>query len=180
MSKEDKFIYLSILAELIQALDHDYRNDERYVIETGKKPLNETTILGLISKYNPNLDEHAQGWVTKTIQEIDDDLQRAKKNTLLNTEERDVLVNNIAISRPCRIQRSMNKSVYYAGVTALAFIIQQGKIQYIIAPMYPKFLHVLHSLQGALRSLHPQIDSIIDIYEDQGHLLVQLKIQGSR
>jgi hypothetical protein len=46
--------------------------------------------------------------------------------------------------------------------------------------MYPKFLHVLHSIQGSLRALHPPVDSSIDIYEQQGHLVVQLKIQGGR
>ncbi len=179
-SKEDKFVYLSILAELIQALDHDYKDDERYVVETGRKPLDEMSILTLIGKYKPNLNEHAQKWVTKTSQEADAEVQRAKDNALLNAEEREVLINNIEILRPYRIQRSMNKSVYYEGVTALALIIQQGKIKYITAPMYPKFLHVLHSVQGALKLLHPQIDSAIDIYEEHEHLLVQLKILSGR
>lgn len=179
-SKEDKFVYLSILAELIQALDHEYKNDERYVIETGRKPLDEMTILGLISKYKPNINEDAQSWVIKTTQEADTEVQRAKNNTLLNAEEREVLVKNIEILRPYRIQRSINKSVYYEGVSALTSIIQKGNIEYITAPMYPKFLHVFHSVQGALKLLHPPVDSKIDIYEDQGHLAVELKILGSR
>lgn len=179
-SKEDKFVYLSILAELIEALDHEYASDQRYVVETGNKPLDENILLELIRKRPSNLDEQIEYWTEKTIQEIDDDIKRTQNNPIVSTEERDALKKNLEILRPYRIQRSINKSVYYAGVALLASIIQKSGIQYIVTPMYPKFLHVLHSVQGALRSLHPSIDSTLDIYAEQSHLVIQLKIQGSR
>ena len=179
-SKEDKFIYLSILAELIEALDHEYANDQRYVVETGNKPLDEHILLDLIRKRPSNLDEQIEYWFAKTTQEIDDDIKRGRENLILNAEERQVLINNIEILRPYRIQRSINKSVYYAGVKLLASIIKQSGIQYITTPMHPKFLHVLHSVQGSLRGSHPPVDSAIDIHEQQGHLVVQLKILGGR
>lgn len=179
-SKEDKFVYLSILAELIEALDHEYASDQRYVVETGNKPLDENILLDLIRKRPSNLDEQIEYWYGKTTQEIDDDIKRARENLILNAEERQVLINNLEILRPYRIQRSINKSVYYAGVKLLASIIKASGIQYITTPMYPKFLHVLHSAQGSLRAMHPPVDSAIDIYEQQGHLVVQLKILGGR
>lgn len=179
-SKEDKFVYLSILAELIEALDHEYTSDQRYVVETGHKPLDETILMELIRKRPSNLDEQIEYWSAKTTQEIDDDIKRAQNNPILTQEERDILKNNLEIIRPYRIQRSINKSVYYAGIKLLASIIRQSAIQYITTPMYPKFLHVLHSLQGALRAMHPPVDSTIDIYEHQGHLAVELKILGGR
>lgn len=177
-SKEDKFVYLSILAELIEALDHDYASDQRYVVETGSKPLDENILLELIRKRPSNLDEQIEYWIAKTTEEIDDDVQRAQNNPILSAEERQVLVNNLEILRPYRMQRSINKSIYYAGVNLLALIIKQSGIQYITTPMYPKFLHVLHSVQGALRAMHPPVESSIDIYEEQGHLVVQLKTLG--
>ena len=179
-SKEDKFVYLSILAELINSLDHEYISDKRYVIEAGRKPLDENILLETIRKRPSDLDEQISYWITKTTKEIDDDIQRAKENPILNTEEREVLKKNLEILRPYRLQRSINKSIYYAGVNLLASIIRQSDIQYITTPMYPKFLHVLHSVQGALRAFHPSIESNIDIYEEKSHLLVQLKIQGNR
>lgn len=179
-SKEDKFIYLSILAELIEALDHEYVSDKRYVFETGHKPLDETILLELIRKRPSNLNEQIEYWAAKTAQDIDDDIKRAQSNPILNQEERDVLKNNLEILRPYRMQRSINKSIYYAGVKLLASIIKQAGIQYILTPMHPKFLHVLHSVQGALRAMHPSVDSSIDIHEEQGHLVVKLIIQGSR
>jgi GTP:adenosylcobinamide-phosphate guanylyltransferase len=179
-SKEDKFIYLSILAELIEALDHEYVSDQRYIVETGNKPLDETILLDLIRKRPSNLDGQIEYWFNKTIKEVDDDIERARKNLILNSEERQILIKNLEILRPYRIQRSINKSIYYAGVKLLASIIKQSHLQYILTPMYPKFLHVLHSVQGALRAMHPPIDSTIDIHEEKGHLVIQLKIQGSR
>ncbi len=179
-SKEDKFIYLSILAELIEALDHEYANDQRYVVETGNKPLDQNILLELIRKRPSNLNEQIEYWIAKTTEEIDDDIKRAQNNPILSQEERDILKSNLEILRPYRMQRSINKSVYYAGVKLLASIIKQGSIQYIVTPMHPKFLHVLHSVQGTLRAIHPPLDSKIDIYEDQGHLSVELKILGSR
>lgn len=178
-SKEDKFIYLSILAELIEALDHEYTSDQCYVVETGHKPLDENILLELIRKRPSNLDEQLEYWIEKTTKNVNDDVQRARKNPILSTEERQVLENNLEILRPYRIQRSINKSVYYAGVKLLASIIKQSGIHYITSPMHPKFLHILHSVQGALRTLHPSVESTIDIYEEQGHLVVQLKTQGS-
>ncbi|MDD5212147.1 MAG: hypothetical protein PHV62_07010 [Sulfuricurvum sp.] len=178
-SKEDKFIYLSILAELIEALDHEYTSDQCYVVETGSKLLDENILLDIIRKRPSNLDEQIDYWAVKTTEDIDDDIKRAQSNPLLNQEERNVLKNNLEILRPYRMQRSINKSIYYAGITLLASIIKRDGIQYIVTPMYPKFLHVLHSVQGALRVIHPPVDSTIDIHEDQGHLVIQLKIQGN-
>lgn len=179
-SKEDKFIYLSILAELIEALDHEYTNDQRYIVETGSKPLDENILLELIRKRPSNLDEQIEYWVAKTTQDIDDDIKRAQNNPILSQEEKEVLKNNLEILRPYRIQRSINKSIYYAGVKLLASIIKQSGIQYIITPMHPKFLYLLHSVQGTLRAIQPPLDSMIDIYENQGNLAVKLKILGAR
>lgn len=179
-SKEDKFVYLSVLAELIEALDHEYASDQRYVVETGHKPLDETILMELIRKRPSNLDEQIEYWSAKTTQEIDDDIKRARQNLVLSAQERQVLEDNLEILRPYRLQRSINKSIYYTGINLLASIIKQSGIQYITTPMYPKFLHVLHSVQGSLRAMHPPVDSSIDVYEDKGHLAVQMKILGSR
>lgn len=175
-AKEDKFVYLSILAELIEALDHDYIDNKRYIADVGNTPLDQTTLLELIRKRPSNLDEQIEYWIAKTTQEIDEDIKRAHDNHLLKAEEKEVLNKNLEILRPYRIQRSINKSVYYAGVKLLASIIKQGSIEYIVTPMYPKFLHVLHSVQGALHAIHPPVDSKIDIYEEHEHLFVELKI----
>lgn len=176
--KEDKYIYLSIVAELIRSLDHEYVLGQRYVVMTGKKPLDPAAILSLIRSYDSELDEAIAERTTLTEKEILEEMARARENRLLNDEERRVLIKNIELLRSYRIQRSINKAVYYSAIATLARIVKKGHIDYITAPMYPIFTHVFHSIQGVLAKLHPPIDSRIDIFEENGHLTVRIKLKN--
>jgi hypothetical protein len=174
--KDDKFIYLSIVAELIQALTHEYVGGERYTHMTAKKPMDVDSILELIRRNDPLLDQEIEDRQKIVAQEIQEELERAQTNKVLCEEERNVLVKNIELLRSYRVNRSINKTVYYSAISSLAHIIQKGHIDTIFAPMFPKFTHVFHSIQGSLVKLHPPIDSTIDIYEENGHLNVRLDI----
>ncbi|MDQ7061961.1 MAG: hypothetical protein Q9M43_12935 [Sulfurimonas sp.] len=74
------------------------------------------------------------------------------------------------------IQRSINKSVYYCAVNSLANELEDDKISYIVAPMFQKFAHVLHSVQGVLLQRKLPIDTKLDIYQEDGKLLVKLQV----
>lgn len=176
LNKEDKFIYLSIVAELIQALDHEYIGGKRYTHLTSNKPLDTDQILNIIRHNDPNLDQEIEERRKLVEQEIEEELARAHENRVLCEEEKEVLIKNIQLLHNYRITRSLNKTVYYSGITSLAHLIQQGHVDHIYAPMFPKFNHVFHSIQGALVKLHPPIDSTIDIYEENAHLNVRLEI----
>jgi len=176
LNKDDKFIYLSIVAELIQALNHEYEGGKRYTYLTSNKPMDTDRILEVIRQNDPMLDQEINDRQKIVEQEISDELERATTNRVLCDEECSVLVKNIELLRTYRINRSINKTVYYSGITSLAHIIQKGHIDTIFAPMFPKFNHVFHSIQGALVKLHPPIDSAIDIYEENGHLNIRLDI----
>jgi len=175
-SKADKYIYLGTLAELIRALDHEYQDNQNYITQTEQRLYDEKSILALIRTYIPNLNEKIEEWIEKTTQKIDSDIMRAQNNLILNDETREILINNIEWIRPYQIQRTINKSIYYAGVEALAIIVKQRHIKYISTPIDSKLLHILHSLRGPLRQLHPPFDSKIEIYKKQEHLVVELKI----
>lgn len=175
-NKEDKFAYLSIVAELIQALDHNYQADERYTYLAKAEPLKSDTILDLIKSKDEDLLSEIEDRRLLVENEIADELKRAHENKLLCQEECDVLVRNIEMLRSYQISRAINKTVYYAGINVLANEIKKGHIDYIAAPMFPKFLHVFHSVQGALSKMHPPIDSNIDIREHDAHLQVRLEI----
>lgn len=176
LNKDDKFIYLSIVAELIQALNHEYEGGKRYTYLASNKPMDIDRILDLIRSNDPLLDQEIQDRKKLVEQEIEEELKHAYANKVLCEEEKEVLIKNIEMLRTYRINRSVNKTVYYSGITSLAHIIQKGHIDHIFAPMFPKFSHVFHSIQGALVKLHPPIDSNIDIYEEDGHLSVRLDI----
>lgn len=176
LNKEDKFIYLSIVAELIQALNHEYEGGKRYTYLTSNKPLDTDRILELIRQNDPQLEQEIKDRQKIVEHEIEEELERAHSNKVLCEEEKEVLVKNIELLRHYRINRSINKTIYYSGIASLAHIIQQGHIDRIFAPMFPKFNHVFHSIQGALVKLHPPIDSTIEIYEEDAHLSVRLDI----
>jgi hypothetical protein len=114
--------------------------------------------------------------VVRTSRDIEDSISRAQRNTLLANEAKEALINNIKIMESYSVQRAINKAVYYAGMDALASIIKKRHIKYIKTTIEPKLLHVLHSLQGTLRRLHPPIDSKMEIVEKQEHLIAELVI----
>ncbi|WP_295055922.1 hypothetical protein [Sulfuricurvum sp.] len=176
LNKEDKFVYLSIVAELIQALNHEYEGGKCYTYLASNKPLDIDRILELIRQNDPLLDQEVQDRQKIVEHDIAEELEHAHSNKVLCEEEKEVLIKNIELLRNYRISRSINKTVYYSGITSLAHIIQKGHIDSIFAPMFPKFSHVFHSIQGALVKLHPPIDSNIEIYEENGHLSVRLDI----
>lgn len=177
-NKEDKFVFLSIVAELIRALDHEYIEGERYISITGQKPLDANIIFSIIRTYDPALEQEIADRKADREKEIGSQIEHAKGNRLLCDEECQVLIKNIELLRTYNIQRTINKSVYYSGINTLARLIQKGHISHITAPMYATFAHVFHSIQGALKKLHPPIDSNIDVYEEDGHLNVQLKLKS--
>ncbi len=147
-NKADKFVYLGALAEIIRALDHDYQDNKNYTTQTEQKVYDEKSILDLIRTYTPDLDQKIEEWILITTQIIDSDIQRAQNNLMLCCETKEILINNIEWIRDYQIQRATNKSIYYAGVEALAAIIKQRQIEYVATSLDPKFLHILHSIRG--------------------------------
>lgn len=175
-NKDDKFIYLSIVAELIRALDHNYLDGQRYTYLAMAKPLSTEEIFDIIADKDNCLLTEIKERQNLAETEFQDELKRAHENKVLCEEEKDVLISNIELLHSYQVSRAVNKTVYYAGINAIANEIKQGHIDYINAPMFPKFLHVFHSIQGALSKMHPPVDSSIDIHEHDGHLHVRLDI----
>ncbi|MFY9141910.1 hypothetical protein [Sulfuricurvum sp.] len=175
-NKEDKFVYMSFVAELIKALDHPYINDKRYIYTPAKAITDTDVILDLFKTYDPSLPNEIEDRKKMTEAEIDNEVEREKNNRLLLPEEREIYVKNIQLLRQYRINRAINKTVYYSGVFSLANIIHRGHISFITAPMLPVHFHVFHSIQGTLSKLHPPMSSNITIYEESGHLYTRLEI----
>lgn len=173
--KQDKFIYLSSLAELIQAVEHDYQISNPYVAETGQKVLDENVIIELIRKHTKDFDQYIEHWIAKAREEICNDLARVSSCKIFSENERVPFMNNIKSLQDYRIQRTINKSVYYAGIQALVNIFKKERLEYIITPITGEFLHVLHTLQGPLRISRPYIDTCLEIYLKNNQLMAVLK-----
>jgi hypothetical protein len=176
-NKEDKFVYLSSIAELIIALNRDSIPGRRYTHEESKKTVDSDLILTQIRALNPGIDAKMTEAKNAAEKEIDHDLRQARDNHLISAEEREVLIKNITLMRDYQINRAINKAVYYSGLGAIAGILKKGHVDTISTPRIPKFAHVLHSLKASLQQLRPPIESSFDIVNEHDQYTISLTIK---
>jgi len=175
-NKDDKYAYLNIVVQLLKALDHDYFENKTYTYQADTARLSNDEMVSELKKYCPNLDSLMEKRNNDVEEEVQHQLQRAKENTVLDEENKIILQNNIEMMHDYLVQRSVNKSVYYCAIDALAELLKKDHIDYVVAPMFQKFAHVLHSVQGSLRKRKFPIDTKLDIFQKDGKLLVKLKV----
>ena len=175
-NKEDKFVYLNIVLQLLKALDHEYIENRTYTYETDTARLSEDELMESLKHYCPNLDTLMDKEQHDVEEEIQHNIERAHENEVLSEADKEVLEKNLEMMHEYMLQRAVNKSVYYAAVEALGKLLKRGHVEYIIVPMYQKFLHVLHSVQGVLAKERPPIETKLDVYQKDGKLLAKLQV----
>ncbi|MEN8302864.1 MAG: hypothetical protein ABFQ64_02185 [Campylobacterota bacterium] len=175
-NKEDKFAYLNIVLQLLKALDHDYFADKTYIYQADTHRYSNDELQRELKKYCPDIEKLMNKENHDVEDEIKHNLQRARESDTLDEESKTVLKNNIKIMHSYLVQRSINKSVYYCAIDALAELLKKDHIDHIIVPMFQKYAHVLHSVQGSLRQQEFPIDTKLDIYQEDGKLLAKLQV----
>ncbi len=175
-NKEDKFAYLNIVVQLLKALSHDYFEDNTYSYNADTGRLSNDELLRELTKFCPNIDTLMKKENHNIEDEINHNLERATESETLQDDDKETLQNNINIMHDYIVQRSINKSIYYCTINALAELLKHDHISYIIAPMFQKFAHVLHSVQGVLLKDTISIDTKLEIYQKNGKLLVKLQV----
>jgi hypothetical protein len=175
-NKEDKFIYLNIVVQLIKALDHKYFENRTYTYTADTQRLTCDELIRELKHICPDLNSMMEKSNHSIEDEIAHNIKRANESLTLTLEDKEVLTKNINMMHNYLVQRSINKSVYYCAVNALTEMVKKDHIDYIIAPMYQKFAHVFHSVQGVLRKEKFPIDSKIEIYQKDSQLFVKLDV----
>ena len=175
-NKEDKFVYLNIVVQLLKSLNHNYIKDKVYTYQSDTSRLSNNELYQELKHYCPKISSLMEAENKKTEDEIVHNIKRAKENSVLEDEDKITLEKNIKIMSDYMIQRSTNKSVYYCAVDELAELIKNENIDFIIVPMFQKFAHVLHSVQGSLKKQKNPLDSKLEIYQENGELLAKLDI----
>jgi len=175
-NKEDKFVYIEIALELVQALSNDYIDGKIYTynVEAHKNHIED--ILKELKQICPNLSTLMDRENHHAEDEIQHNLERAHTSHTLTSVEKEVLNANLEMMHDYIIQRSVNKSVYYCVINALAELVKKDHIDYIVAPMTQRFMHVFHSVEGVLHKEKSPIDTEIEIYKKNEELLVKLKV----
>ncbi|MEA2098565.1 MAG: hypothetical protein U9P72_00375 [Campylobacterota bacterium] len=175
-NKEDKYVYLNIAVQLLKALSHDYFEDKTYFYHADTGRLNNNELMRELKAYCPDINSLIEKENHKVEDEISHNIQRANENTILNSENKEILENNINLMHDYLVQRSINKSVYYCAINALSELVQKDNINYIVVPMFQKFDHVLRSVQGSLLKQKFPIDTKLEVYQEDGILLAKLQV----
>ena len=178
-NKEDKYAYLNIVVQLLKALNHEYFENKTYAYNADTSRLSDDELLRELKKYCPDIESLMEQRNDIIEDNIEHGLERAQDSNTLTPEDKKVLQNNINIMHDYLVQRSINKSVYYCAIEALAQLLKSEHIDYVITPMFQTFAHVLRSVQGVLLKDKFPIETHIDIYQDGGKLLVKLQVQNS-
>ncbi|WP_294963575.1 hypothetical protein [Sulfurimonas sp.] len=179
-NKEDKYTYLNIVVQLLKALDHDYFEDKTYNYQAYTQRLTSQELYDELTKLCPNIKALMQRENHNIEEEIEHNIHRAEENSVLNAQNREVLLSNINIMHDYLVQRSINKSVYYCAVDLLAELLKKDHIDHVITPMFQTFFHVLHSVQGSLKKQKSPIDTALDVFEKDGTLFVKLQVINTK
>lgn len=175
-NKEDKYNYINITLQLIKALDHEYIPEKKYTYQTDMHRLTDKEMFQALEQHCNNLKEIITNAHSQSTAYVDNMLYHAKNNTTLSDVERETLMKNIEIMRTYMTQRYVNKNAYYCAIDVLANIMKRGHIDYVIAPMYERFVHIFHSVEGVLHKGRTPTDTNIEIYEEKGDLFVKLDL----
>jgi len=175
-NKEDKYVYINIVLQLLKALSHHYFEDKKYVYQTNTNRISESGLIDEVKKYCPDIKILMDKQNHAIEEEVEHQLQRAHDSCVLGEDCKEVLESNINIMHDYLVQRSVNKAVYYCLIDVLAKLVQEDHIHYVIVPMFQNYFHVLHSVQGSLKKEKNPIDSKLDIYKEDGNLLAKLEV----
>jgi len=176
LRKEDKYHYLAFAIQLLKALDHEYIEDRTYRFEPEMHRYSDDELLTILRRYAPEAEAEARQRADRLKRDIDAEIAEARQHALLNAAEREALVNNLKLMSDYRLQRSINKSLYYSAVDALASLIARGHIYYIKVPFRQEYFHVFHTVEGVLKKMKKTFDTQIEIYEENERLMVRLDV----
>ena len=175
-NKEDKFVYLNIVVQLLKSLNHKYITDKIYTYQSDMSRLSNDELYSELKKFCPNINILMDDTDHFAHDDMQDDITRARENEVLTDIDKETLENNIKIMTNYITQRAVNKKVYYCAIDELAELVKKDNLDYIIVPMFQKFAHVLHSIQGSLERQKFPINSKMEIYEEDGKLLCKLDV----
>ena len=175
---DDRYTYLNIAVQLLQALDNTYFENRTYQYAVNSNRLSDDDIIDGLKKYCDNLEQVVQEGIDAEKKVIEDELKRAQENQSISEVEQNALVKNISMMEGYRLQYATNERLYHCAVQCLATQVKQEHIDYVIVPMFQRFAAVLHSVQDELAKQKFPIDTRMDIYEENGKLMAKMEVKN--
>ncbi len=165
--KEDKYVYLMIGVQILQAIDKDFDEHKSYSYDLSTKRVDDVTMLNVMQSYEPKINEEVESEMFTYRQHIDDEIEKVKVNHILKDIEKEIWINNINIMRDYRIQRASNKIYYRHCINNIKNIIKRENIKEIDTPFFEKYWHTLQTLQGVLEQGRDSKHTELSVYHNK-------------
>ncbi|RBQ30697.1 hypothetical protein CRU92_11015 [Arcobacter sp. FW59] len=150
--KDDKFIYLPYVYEIINALKNNYESHKNHSYNIKISKENISKLHNKMIDFFPSLDKEIENKIAAYKKHLDLELEDIENRTNLSDIEKDIYKTNLSLMKDYRIKRAKNKIFYYYSVRTIAEIIKENRIKEINIPFNEKFWHVFKTLQGVLAS----------------------------
>ncbi len=175
--KEDKYVYLMISIQILQAIDKNYTGHKSYSYDTATKRFSNEQIHNILYSYDTTLEEDVEKEESSYALKIETEIEHIKNRENLQESEKKAWINNLELMRNYRIQRAINKIYYMHSIQLIKNIIKREKIKEIDTPFYETYWHVLQTIQGALEEGRNSVHTELQIIKtDQNKLMARLSI----
>ncbi len=175
-NKEDKYIYLVGILQLMRAIDHEYDDQKIHIYTTESRTFTSDEIIKAINQYCSDMETVMIEANHSAEAYVDEKLRRAENSVCFNSEETHVLINNITLMRYYTIQRYVNKCIYYYVVKVFVNQLKHTGITYISLPANKTFLHVFRTIQRTLQQQKSPVASKLTFYNENGNFSVKLSM----
>ncbi|WP_024954256.1 hypothetical protein [Sulfurospirillum arcachonense] len=177
--KEDKYVYLMIGIQILQAIDKDFGEKKSYSYDITTKRLSNEEILNIMLQYEPSLEKDTNLERISYEEKLDEEIYNVSTKDNLTELEKEILANNLKIMKEYRIQRAINKIYYMHNIYEIGSVIKREKITEIDTPFYEKYWHVLRTIQGELTKGKSSINTELKIEENaKGDMVAKLLISN--
>lgn len=148
--KEDKYKYLKYAMDILIAIDHPYKDKEKYSHNIPSKRITSDEILDILKLHHPDIDETMETEIKNYKKHLDEEELEVNNRKKLSEIEKNAFINNLKIMRNYKIQRAMNKIFYFHCIETIVETIIDNKIKILDTPFNERFWHILQTIQGDL------------------------------
>lgn len=177
-AKEDKYVYLTSVLEILKGLDNDYEKKPSYSHRFDHKKLEEENLHTVLKQHEYDVEECISEECKKYKQKIENKIAYIQSIPHLTDVDKEVWIKNIEIMKEYKIQRAMNKMYYFHCINDIVHLIQNKRIKEITVPFNKNFFHVLNTIKGTLITGKPSLDAkVISQYDKNEDMIVKLTIR---
>ena len=165
--KEDKYVYLMISIQILQAIDKRYEGHKSYSYDTTTRRFPNEEIEKILNEHSPTLSESIIKEEEYYTLKIADEIKTIQERANLSEGEKKAWISNLEIMTNYRIQRAVNKIYYMHSIDLIKDIIMRENIKEIDTPFYEKYWHVLQTIQGSVEEgRHSKHTNLVIVKKD--------------